>query len=406
MDPLKQAIEALMNFRHPEGNFSPYPSKAIVKCKKLCRGNLEEAWWKPINRHINQHTWKVIEVLQKFAPAHEVITEAMSHTDNSPIFAPSYEDTSNELRTGMFTKLIVTHVDSTLYAMLLGYTRITQNNNTKDKALLQNVRKKIITSIQHHDSIVDTSKLAWALYLWARDTRDYDIAFNELADRYKQTQDDIEYDPQYGKSSLQSWQKLMTICLDRLSGDTNKYVAEFPLPDAEIKEFYGGSCRSTAYTFLNLKRILKLYKNESGAEISEATNKLFSWIKTHNEKYHKNPYLSALYLECLYENASEYELAGMKTIVASTLKNNKGQRHESTLAFTKSRIIIVVLGLLVTIAVIILLVTKQGTGSTFLTKANSIAVVMPIASVIFIGYAIIVLGGLCALNKWFHKKLF
>jgi hypothetical protein len=406
MDKLKQAVECLMEFRHPEGYFSPYPQKAITKGRNLCvKFNLEESWQKPVARHIYFHTSKVIEVLERFAPQHKVIQQAKLGMEELPHSEPSYEEIVEELKTGMFTKLVVTGVDSTLFAMLRGYSRTRENGCDDNEDYLKTTRKKIIKSVQHLNLITDLSHLAWALYLWKRDEQHFGKALAELTAEMKTTSDLGSDSKEHRNFSMKSWEQLLDICINKLSGSSEKYVEEFPLPVFESKEFYGGKCHSTAYTYLNLKRILKLYENPNGAiydKIYNATKGIFSWIKPNIDKYSKNPYLLALYIECLYEDTNYLE--GMKANVSAALtKAQKPQRRKGESTFTINKVLLVLLDLAITIAVSVLLINKCGTGTSFLDKVEHANIVITIAGIIFGLSSALILGGWEALKKRFIR---
>ena len=292
-----EAINRLVRFRHYEdGRFSPYPEEAIIEARELCeKFNLEESWRKPISRHIGIHTHKVIEVLSKINSDNTIVQDAIQANKEFKEFDPSYEEIYPEITTGLFCKLIVTGVDSVLFAYLRGYSGIKEQINNDDPEKANLVRKKIIELIQHYDSIMDPSKLCWALCLWQQEKDEFEESFAQLK----------EENVKDNGNAMKTWERLLTVCTNKLHGDSRKYIEKIALPASERKEFYGGACRPTAYTFLNLKRMSRLIeedRNDIYQTVSEITDNIFSWIEASADAFHETPYLSALYVECLLEN--------------------------------------------------------------------------------------------------------
>lgn len=329
MSDFATAINRLMCFRHSDGCFSPYPEKAIIKARKLYKKyNLEESWREPISRHISLHTRKVIEALSMVDRTQPVVTQAIKANKNFKAFDFSYQDIINEITKGVFCKLIVTGVDSTLFATLLGYSKIKKKVNKQDKKIANLIRKKIITIIQRYDSIMNPSNLCWALCLWKQEREKFNESFNQLAvDKHKTTESN--FSSKDCANSMESWETLLTACINKLQGESQKYIPKMDLPAFEIKEFYGGACRPTAYMFLNLKKILKpVGSNHQGIyqTVSNVADETFSWINLNAEDFYENPYLLALYIECLLENecVSKEEAVSILARVQANLKVKTG----------------------------------------------------------------------------------
>lgn len=329
MSDFNGAINRLMCLRHKDGRFSPYPEKAIIKARKLCkRFNLEESWREPISRHISLHTRKVIEVLSMIDPDQPIVKQAVEANRSFKALDFSYLDIITEITTDMFCKLIVTGVDSTLFATLLGYSKIKEKVNKEDKRTANLIRKKIITIIQRYDSIMDPSNLCWALCLWKQEREKFNESFNQLAvDKHKTTESN--FSSKDCANSMESWETLLTACINKLQGESQKYIPKMDLPAFEIKELYGGACRPTAYMFLNLKRILKpVGSNHQGIyqTVSDVADEIFSWINLNAKDFYENPYLLALYIECLLENecVSKEEAISVLARVQANLKVETG----------------------------------------------------------------------------------
>ncbi len=321
-----KAINCLMDLKHKDGRFSPYHKKALTKARKLCKKfDLEESWRKAISLRIYLHTRKVIQVLSSIDPNLSIVEQTVqANKKHNNLLDLSYIEIFDELRTGLFCKLVQTGVDSTLFAILFGYTRIKDTLSNQDAKTATSIRKRIITTIQHSDSIMNLSNVSWALCLWQQERAKFDQAFEQLANG-KHESSDNDFSSHDCPNPMKSWKTLLQACINRLRGTDRKFVPKMDLPAFEIEEFYGESCRTTAYMFLNLKRISKLL--ESGCQdiyqkTFDTANQLFAWIEENTEKFYKNPFLLALYIECLLENGCVTK----EQAISALVKSQPGQK--------------------------------------------------------------------------------
>ena len=403
MSNLDSAVEALLEFRREGGFFCSYPEEAITEGKKLCAAHgLEEVWQERIGRYVSIHTEKTIEILKLFSVNQEIIDQSNGSTNK--VFDFSEDDAMQETTTGLFCKLVITAVDSTLYAMILGYRRIRGNPTYEAGGYLDIVRKKIIKSIQHHDLIRDPSNLAWALHLWKEDEKGFEKVFKDL--NKEQEGNTTSNFSSNGRNNfpMKSWEELIEVCISRLNGSSEKYVEALQLPPSEKEEFYSGACRPTAYMFLNLKRISQLFEDNSTPvckRINDTVGKISSWIRKSYVCYKQNPYLLALYIECLCEGVSEEDKKLTRGVIETTLAVGDSEKKAIV---TIKRIIVLIIGFLVIAVIGVLAPIIFGEGGTFLIKANSIAVLYPILGLVYTIYTVCVLGGWAALKKWTEKR--